>query len=260
MAAQPAMGSLLTVVEIAFRAAEQAVTPGEGARAVERSLERFLRDQPRALAGAMARLPHLLPRRATCLTLSSSEAVFGALVAAHGRGRLAAVIVAESRPGCEGVATARRLAAARIPVRLVVDALAPAAVRDADAVVVGADAITSTAVWNKCGTFAVALAARAARRPLLVVTAEDRLLPTPLARLLRLPDAEPAAVLRRPPRGVVVVNRLFECTPLDLTSRVVTESGVWTPSAVRARLADGKVSGWWAVAPRRGRGGTRPRR
>ena len=260
VAAQPAMGSLLTVVEVAFRAAEPAVTPSEGARAVERALERFLRDQPRALARAVARVPHLLPRRATCLTLSSSAAVLGALVAAHGRGRLAAVIVAESRPGCEGVATARRLAAARIPVRLVVDALAPAAVRDADAVVVGADAVTSTAVWNKCGTFAVALAARAARRPLLVVTAEDRLLPTPLARLLRLPDAEPAAVLRRPPRGVVVVNRLFECTPLDLTSRVVTESGAWRPSAVRARLADGEVSGWWAVVPRRGHGGTRPRR
>ena len=66
-------------------------------------------------------------------------------------------------------------------------------------------------------------------------------------------------VLRHPPRGVAVVNRLFECTPLDLTSRVVTESGAWRPSAVRARLADGEVSGWWAVVPRRGHGGTRPR-
>ena len=254
------MGSILTVVDVAFRAAEPAVTPAGGARAVERGLERFLRDQSRALRLAAARFPGLLPRGATCLTLSSSEAVLGALVAAPRRGRLAAVIVAESRPGCEGVAMARRLAAQRIPVRLVVDALAPATAREAHAVVVGADAVTPATLWNKCGTFAVALAACALRRPLLVVTADDRLLPAPLARHLRLPDAEPTAVLRRPPRGLAVVNRLFEATPLDLTSRVVTESGVWRPAAVRDRLADGRVSGWWADVPRRGRGGRPPRR
>jgi translation initiation factor 2B subunit (eIF-2B alpha/beta/delta family) len=259
-AAQPAMGSILTVVDIAFRAAECAVTPRAGARSVQRALDRYLRDQPRALVRAMARLPDLLPGRATCLTLSSSAGVLGALVAAWRRGRLAAVIVAESRPGCEGVATARRLAAQGIPVQLVVDALAPAAVREVDAVVVGADAVTAAAVWNKCGTLALALAARALRRPFLVVTVEDRLLPVPLARRLRLADAEPTAVLRRPPHGVAVVNRLFEATPLDLTSRVVTERGVRTSSAVRRRLAGGKASAWWAAGPRRGRGGTPARR
>jgi len=254
------MGSILTVVDLTFRAAEQARSPAAGARAVERTLDRYLREQRRALARATARFPELLPRGTTCLTLSSSEAVRGALVAAWRRGRLAAVIVAESRPGCEGVATARRLAARGIPARLVVDALAPAAVHEVGAVVVGADAVTAAAVWNKCGTFAVALAARALSRPLLVVTAEDRLLPAPLARRLRLVDAEPTAVLPRSPRGVAVVNRLFEATPLDLTTRVVTERGVRTPSAVRQRLAGGRASAWWADGPRRGRGGTPPRR
>src|SRR5262249_43204822 len=147
-----------------------------------------------------------------------------------------------------------------IPVRVVVDALAPGAVCEVDTVVVGADAVTPTAVWNKCGTFALALAARAARRPFLVVTLEDRLLPGPLARRLRAVAAEPAAVLPRPPRGVTVVNRLFEATPLDLTTRVVTERAVRTPSAVRRRLAGPKVSAWWADGPRRGRGGRPPDR
>jgi len=254
------MGSLLTVVDLAFRAAEPARTPAAGGRAVERALDRYLRDQPRAMTRAVARLADCLPTRATCLTLSSSETVLRALMAAWRRGRLAAVVVAESRPGCEGVATARRLGAQGIPVRVVVDALAPAAVREVDAVVVGADAVTAVAVWNKCGTFAVALAARALRRPFLVVTVEDRLLPVPLARRLRLPDAEPSAILRRPPPGVAVVNRLFEATPLALTTRVVTERGVRTPSAVRQRLAGGRASAWWADGPRRGRGGTPPRR
>src|SRR5207245_9149822 len=169
-----------------------------------------------AARAAAARLASCLRPRAACLTLSSSAVAARAFLVAHRAGRLARLVVAESRPGREGVKLAARLAAAGIPVVVIVDALAPAWVERMDAVVVGADAVTPWAVWNKCGTLALALAARAARRPFLVVTVEDRLLPVPLARRLRLADAEPTAVLRRPPHGVAVVNRLFEATPLDL--------------------------------------------
>jgi translation initiation factor 2B subunit (eIF-2B alpha/beta/delta family) len=125
-AAQPAMGSVLTVVETARRAAEGARTVGVGARAVRRAMDRYVRWQAGAVERAARRLPALLPRRAICLTLSSSEVVYRALLAARRRGRLARVVVAESRPGCEGVAVARRLAARGVPVSLIVDALAPA--------------------------------------------------------------------------------------------------------------------------------------
>jgi len=57
-----------------------------------------------------------------------------------------------------------------------------------------------------------------------------------LARRLRAPAAEPGAVLRRSPRGVRVVNRLFDVTPLRLVARVVTEAGIMTPTALRFRL------------------------
>src|SRR5207244_4388250 len=97
---------------------------------------------------------------------------------------------------------------------LIVDALAPAAVAELDVVVLGADAVTRTAVWNKCGSLGVALAASAARRPTLVVTTGDRLLAPSLARRLTLAEAEPRAILSRPPRGVRAINRLFDATPL----------------------------------------------
>src|SRR5262249_39673351 len=105
-AAQPAMGSILTVVDLTFRAAEQARSPAAGARAVERTLDRYLREQRRALARATARFPELLPRGTTCLTLSSSEAVRGALVAAWRRGRPAPRPVAASPPRARGGAAA----------------------------------------------------------------------------------------------------------------------------------------------------------
>jgi translation initiation factor 2B subunit (eIF-2B alpha/beta/delta family) len=200
-------------------------------------MDRYLRWQAGAVERAARRLPALLPRRATCLTLSSSEVVYRALLAARRRGRLARVVVAESRPGCEGVAMARRLAARGVPVSLIVDALAPAVAGEVDVVVLGADAVTRTAVWNKCGSLGVALAASAARRPTFVVTTGDRLLAPPLARRMALREAEPGAMLWRPPRGVRAIDRLFDATPLRLITLVVTEEGVMQPAAVMRRLA-----------------------
>ena len=132
--------------------------------------------------------------------------------------------------------TARRLAARRVPVVLIVDALAPAVVAEVDAVVIGADAVTRTAVWSKCGSLGVALAASSLRRPMLVVTTEDRLLPPPLARRVVIPSAEPGAVLTRPPRGVRVINRLFDVTPLHLMAWIVTERGAMRPASMKRRL------------------------
>jgi len=231
------MGSVLTVVETARRAAEGARTVGVGARAVRRAMDRYVRWQAGAVERAARRLPALLPRWATCLTLSSSEVVYRALLAARRRGRLERVVVAESRPGCEGVAAARRLAARGVPVSLIVDALAPVVAGEVDVVVLGADAVTRTAVWNKCGSLGVALAASVARRPTLVVTTGDRLLAPRLARRIALAEAEPRAILSRPPRGVRVINRLFDATPLRLISLVVTEEGAMQPAAVKRRLA-----------------------
>ena len=241
MAAQPVMGSVLTVVEIARRAAEGARTVRVGARAVRRVMDDYVRWQAGAVARAARRLPALLPRRATCLTLSSSEVVYSALLAARRRGRLARVVVAESRPGCEGVAVERRLAARGVPVSLIIDALAPAAVAEVDVVVLGADAVTRTAVWNKCGSLGVALAASAARRPTFVVTTGDRLLAPALARWMALVEAEPSAILLRPPRRVRVINRLFDVTPLRLIALVVTEEGAMEPAAVKRRLGIGRM-------------------
>jgi methylthioribose-1-phosphate isomerase len=42
-----------------------------------------------------------------------------------------------------------------------------------------------------------------------------------------------------------VVNRLFDVTPLVLATAVVTESGAFTPAAVRARLRRRSVGRWW---------------
>jgi len=243
--AQPAMASLLTVVDLAFRAAERATSPAAGAVAVRAALDGYLARQGASVGAAAARLVRLLPPRATCLTLSSSAVASRAFLLAHRQGRLGRLVVAESRPGCEGLGLAARMAAAGVQALVIVDALAPARAATVDVVVVGADAVTPRAVWNKCGTLGLALGARAARRPFLVVTPSDRLVPAALARRLRVPDAEPEDVLAAPPRGVGLENRLFDQTPLALVTRVVTEEASLTAAGVRRRLARRPVAAWW---------------
>jgi len=232
VAAQPAMGSVLTVVDLALSEVARAQTVRAGARAVQRAMERYVRRQVTAVERAARRLPGVLPGRAVVLTLSSSEVVYRALLAARRRGRLARVVVAESRPGREGEALARRLAARGVPVTVIVDALAPTVVGEVDAVV----AVTATAVWHKCGTFGLALAARATRRPLLVVTSTDRLLGGSLAGRLRLPGTEPRHISTGRRKPVHALDRLFEATPLRLVAAVLTDAGTMAPETVRRRL------------------------
>ena len=76
------------------------------------------------------------------------------------------VIVSESRPGGEGVALARSLRAEGWDVTLVADAACGVLMREADAVVIGADSVRADgSVVNKVGSFPLAMAARTAGVP-----------------------------------------------------------------------------------------------
>lgn len=239
--AQPAMASMLTLVDAVFRAAERVREPGQGMETVGRVVARRADELAAAPGKAAARVPRLLPAGARVVTLSSSEMTWRALLAARDAGKLGSIVVADSVPGAEGRSTARRLAAAGIDVTLVPDALAPGMVAAADAVIVGADAITPRTLWNKCGTLGVALAARGGRRPLLVVTGTDRMIGPVLAK--RLGNVEVTWA-----RGAARAA-LFEPVPLRLVSQVVSERGAVRADVVARRLARVTAARWWTRPP-----------
>jgi hypothetical protein len=112
------------------------------------------------------------------------------------RGPGLSVIVCESRPLCEGVTLARRLAAAGLDVTLVTDAQAGVFVREADAVLLGADAVTPQGVVNKAGSLLLALAARAAGVPVLAVATTLKVSPGPVADVA-LPNTQLAVRAHR---------------------------------------------------------------
>jgi translation initiation factor 2B subunit (eIF-2B alpha/beta/delta family) len=148
----------------------------------------------------------LLPRLVVVHSFSSTV-----IAAVAGSGSEA--ICARSDPGGEGAATAKMLDKLGARARLVKDDAALAAVAEAGAVVVGADAVGPAGVVNKIGTLRLAVASRRHSTPCYALAGESKLLAADL------PAEHP-----------------FERTPLDLFTSVITEDGPLTPSQT-ARLA-----------------------
>ena len=159
---------------------------------------RFAEDLERAAARTVRVVRRRLPRRARVVTLSWSSTVVAILSRRDFR-----VSVAESRPGGEGRKVVRHRSRLGLATTLIPDAALGRAVRNADAALVGADAVTPHHVVNKVGTLLLALACRHAGVPCLV--AADR--------FKRVPASWPL------PEG----ETLFEATPTSLFSAVLSD-------------------------------------
>lgn len=175
----------------------------------------------------------------TVLTLSRSGTVRAALE----RAGLDRLLVAESRPGGEGVGVAESFAAAASTTLLPDSAVAHAlATEDVDAVVVGADTVLPDgSVVNKVGTRGAALAAAHEGVPVYVVTARDKVSADPAV------DLEPLGA-EEVYDGEVELDVLaptFDVTPADLV-RVVTEDGVLSADEVRAVAAEHRSLADWS--------------
>lgn len=134
------------------------------------------------------------------------------------------VIVSESRPGGEGVALAKTLAAAGAHVTLVADGACATFIDQAALVLVGADSVRSDgAVVNKVGTHTLALVARAAGKPVYALA--ERLKITPGAYPLVIEEMNPVELLPAPMSGVTARNVYFDVTPARLITSVITEAG-----------------------------------
>jgi translation initiation factor 2B subunit (eIF-2B alpha/beta/delta family) len=166
------------------------------------------------------------------VTLSCSGSVLH-LLEAVGRARSVRVSCGEGRPMMEGRTMAARLAAAGIAVTVTTDAALGQVLGGADAVVIGADAVTAAWVINKAGTRMLVAAAAAAGIPVYVVAGRDKFAAAAVAARLT-PREEPAAeVWSDPPAGVAVSNVYFEPTPLDTVTGLVTDSGVLDATMAR---------------------------
>jgi translation initiation factor 2B subunit (eIF-2B alpha/beta/delta family) len=234
--AQTAMAPLVNLVNTILWKIEENESPHELRQAVAQAAEAFKRQlRQHALRVAEGSLG-LIGERCTVATISFSSTVQHALIHAQRAGRRVEVICAESRPGGEGRATAEVLANCGMPVTLLRDADAIDAIGQADLVLVGADMLTSRGLVNKAGTFAMATAARAVGKPFYTLCGSEKFLPPGFR-----PPSDESRVTYEPlptlARDAHIPEVVFDFTPLDLLSSIVTEQGVLPIEGIEAWLA-----------------------
>ncbi|MEF8851190.1 MAG: NUDIX domain-containing protein [Haloarculaceae archaeon] len=228
--ARPSMPVVANRVNRAVTAASDERTP----RALERAAEAGFERAFAADADAAERAAQRLGSRVA--TLSRSATVFAALRAADPE----RVLVAESRPGREGVGVAERLAdETGAAVTLTTDAaVAERLASDVETLLVGADAVRPDGrALNKVGTRGAATVAAREGVECLVVAASDKVLPASAddgsdERRLDREERDPAEVYDGD-ADVGVANPTFDLTPAAVVDAVVTEDGVLDDDDVR---------------------------
>lgn len=173
------------------------------------------------------------------VTLSFSASVVTAILAIRER-RPVRISCGESRPALEGRRLATALAGAGIPVTCYADAAVAAALEDADAVLMGADAVAPGWFLNKIGSLMLAAAAHQRGVPVYVGATVDKFVAPTVAERLVVRRGSPDEVWKSAPAGVIVQNPYFESTPLDTVTGVISDRGV---------LGIGMISDVCAVAP-----------
>ena len=154
----------------------------------------------------------------------------------HARGLLEEALPLETRPLLQGARlTAWELARMGAPFRLLVDGAAASVLARglADAVLIGADRITANGdTANKVGSLSLALAARHAGVPFLVVAPESTVdAATPDGSGIEIEErgADEVTSLRgvpTAPAGTRTLNPAFDVTPASLVTAIVTDRRV----------------------------------
>ncbi len=225
----------------AARAAAEAIDAAEAA--ASGAIARHGAD---LLAGAGRVLTHCNTGALAC---GGEGSAFAVLAELHRRGDVR-VLACETRPLLQGARlTVWELRRAGIAHELLVDGAAAGLMRrgEVDAVVVGCDRVAANGdTANKVGTYAHALAARAAGIPFVVAgptSTIDRALPDGDTIAIEERDGDEVrhaagALLTLP--DTPCRNPAFDVTPAELVSALVTERGVAAPPtrASVARLLD----------------------
>jgi methylthioribose-1-phosphate isomerase len=240
-AARPTAVNLAWAVDRVWAAAQAG-----GAGAARAEAERIEAEEERAsvaiaahgadlLAGARRVLTHCNTGALATGGSGSALAVVRELAA---RGDVA-VLASETRPLLQGARlTVWELARDEIPVTLIVDGAAAGLMRrgEIDAVIVGCDRVAANGdVANKVGTYAHALAARAAGIPFVVAGPTSSVDPLLAAGDLIEIEERDGDEVRRPGgelvtlADVAVRNPAFDVTPAELVSAFVCERGIAQP-------------------------------
>lgn len=236
IAARPTAVNLRVAVELAHDAQLRGEDPLDvalGLLAEDRDACATIGELGRVeLAGASRLMTHC---NTGALATTGRGTALGIVYAKAEAGEPVQVVATETRPLRQGARlTVWELQEAGIPVTLIVDAAAAAALAAAkvDAVVVGADRIAANGdTANKIGTLALAIAAQHAGVPFYVAATWNAIdAGTPDGAAIPIELRDPAEVIGTgdgaPAEDTAVWNPAFDVTPASLITGIITERGV----------------------------------
>ncbi|MHA1819848.1 MAG: S-methyl-5-thioribose-1-phosphate isomerase [Promethearchaeota archaeon] len=158
------------------------------------------------------------------------------------QGKKINVIADETRPRLQGARlTSYELYYDKIPVKVECDNTSGLMMRlgKIQKIIVGADRIVKDAVFNKIGTYMIAIAAKYHNIPMYIAAPTSTLSLNESEKdvIIEQRDGwfEVAEVMGRAkdnpivPKGVECINYAFDGTPMDLITGIITEDGVFTP-------------------------------
>lgn len=159
----------------------------------------------------------------------------GVIRAAWEEGKKIKVIADETRPLLQGARlTTYELKRDGIPVTLITDNMAAHVMSKGlvDLVVVGADRIVQDAVFNKIGTYGVAVLAKEHNIPFYVAAPKSTFDLTRKASDVVIEERNPEEVThiggrQIAPSGINVFNPAFDATPLKYVSGIIHEDGIF---------------------------------
>jgi translation initiation factor eIF-2B subunit delta len=225
--AQPSHASLYnTQREIVARVTDGDFGTIEAAKAeTEAAIDDVVESVNAAKHGAAENAVELLSDGATVLTHDYSSTVVEAIELAASGGNHIDVYVTEARPRFLGRKTARRLGEIdRVDATLVVDSAAGLHLDDCDRVLLGMSAIVDETLYNRIGTFPIAVTAAELAVPVSVVGASEKRVD---GGFVFENESRPSAeVMREPAEGFSVSNPAYDATPTRLLENVVTEDGI----------------------------------
>jgi methylthioribose-1-phosphate isomerase len=183
---------------------------------------------------------------AGALATAGHGTALGIIRSAASAGKKIEVIANETRPFLQGARlTAWELQQDGIPVTLIADSAAGYLMgrRNIDAVIVGADRVAANGdVANKIGTYMMAVLARRHGIPFYVACPLSTIDPSsPDGSAIPIEERDAGEVagyggLRWAPQDIRITNPVFDVTPADLVTALVTERGVLeSPSSAGIR-------------------------
>jgi ribose 1,5-bisphosphate isomerase len=177
-----------------------------------------------------------IKNNSTVFTFCHSSTVIDTLKYAKKQGKKFQVIQTETRPLYQGRITAKELAKAKIKVTHLVDSAARVALKKADIMLIGCDAISTTRIYNKIGSEMMALLADYYGVPVYVLTDSWKFDPETLYGVEKIEERPSKEIWENPPKGIKIKNLAFEAIDPKLVDGIITELGIFMKKSFIAEL------------------------